>query len=146
VLNSLQSWLAPPRSAGVELRRLVEGGATLARAILAEPVEEPRRGIPTETVDFSYRGRAYQVDLTAREAEALDRALAPYLRSARRVSHGRPASRTASASQRPRHAAPAGHPVARDVRAWAVAQGIDVSERGRLPGDVLRRYQTAHGR
>jgi hypothetical protein len=35
-------------------------------------------------------------------------------------------------------------PAARDIRAWAVAEGITISERGRVSAEVVRRYQEAH--
>jgi hypothetical protein len=31
------------------------------------------------------------------------------------------------------------------VRAWAREQGIDIKERGRVPGDVVEQYRTAVG-
>lgn len=35
-------------------------------------------------------------------------------------------------------------PEAAKIRAWATSQGITVSERGRLPQDLLDRYEDAH--
>lgn len=35
-------------------------------------------------------------------------------------------------------------PSAKDVRAWAVDQGIDVPARGKVPDDVVEAYQAAH--
>ncbi|MPZ27538.1 MAG: hypothetical protein GEV12_14295 [Micromonosporaceae bacterium] len=35
-------------------------------------------------------------------------------------------------------------PKSADVRAWAQAQGIEVPQRGRLPGEVLDAYLAAH--
>jgi hypothetical protein len=31
-----------------------------------------------------------------------------------------------------------------DVRAWARDQGIKISERGRIPAEVLAKYNAAH--
>jgi pyridoxine/pyridoxamine 5'-phosphate oxidase len=33
----------------------------------------------------------------------------------------------------------------RQIRAWAEEQGFDVSERGRLPSDVIQLYDSEHG-
>jgi hypothetical protein len=30
------------------------------------------------------------------------------------------------------------------VRAWAKTEGIDVGDRGRIPADVVARYEAAH--
>ncbi|MGY2082357.1 histone-like nucleoid-structuring protein Lsr2 [Blastococcus sp. SYSU DS0539] len=32
-----------------------------------------------------------------------------------------------------------------EIRAWARTQGIDVSDRGRIPADLLRRYRQSAG-
>lgn len=32
----------------------------------------------------------------------------------------------------------------RDIRAWAVAQGLSVGRRGRIPGDVRLAFEQAH--
>jgi hypothetical protein len=51
-------------------------------------------------------------------------------------------------SSEPAAAAPAGTeapPLAKDVRAWARAEGLDVSVRGPLPDDLVERYVAAHG-
>jgi hypothetical protein len=137
VLNSLQSRLAPPRAARVDLKRLVEEGVSLARVIVGQLGEDADGGA-TETRDFSYRGVDYQVALSAREARAMDQALAPYVDAARRVPPSQPVQR------RPPGKAPRTGPAAKDVRAWAMAEGIGVSERGRLSADLVRHYQDAH--
>lgn len=38
---------------------------------------------------------------------------------------------------------PASQPDVKAVRAWAAEQGIEVPPRGKLPGDVVERYQAA---
>lgn len=128
VVVSLSSWVSPAWSAGADVRRLVEGGVALARGVVEELVDEGDRDVVGETVEVSYRGVDYEIDLSAKESRAMDRALAPYLETARRVPK---AHRVAV-------------PAAREVRAWALAQGIDVSERGRVSADVMSRYHTAH--
>jgi hypothetical protein len=31
-----------------------------------------------------------------------------------------------------------------DIRAWASGQGLNVAERGRISGEVMRQYEAAH--
>jgi hypothetical protein len=138
VLISLQSRLGPPRAARVDLKRLVAGGVSLARVVVGQLGHDTDHDHATETRDFSYRGVDYQVSLSASEAKTMDQALAPYVEVARRVAAERPPSR------RPVAEAAKSAPVAKDVRAWAVAEGIGVSERGRLSAEVVRHYQDAH--
>jgi hypothetical protein len=40
--------------------------------------------------------------------------------------------------------APRREPTAAEIRAWATSMGLDVSDRGRIPADVRRRYDAAH--
>lgn len=40
--------------------------------------------------------------------------------------------------------AQASQPDAKQVRAWAAAQGIEVPARGKLPAEVVEQYQAAH--
>ena len=135
---SLQSRLTPPHTTS-SLKRLVHDGVSVTKAIVAHLVDDHESDVATETVDFSYRGVRYQVDLTAADARAMDQALAPYVDAARRVgSTPRPAPRR-TAARLPNDA-----PAARDIRAWAVAEGITISERGRVSAEVVRRYQEAH--
>jgi hypothetical protein len=138
VVISLSSWVSPARSAGADVRRLVGSSVALARGVVEELGDAGDRDAAGETVALTYRGVDYEIELSARESRALDRALAPFLETARRV----PVARRAPAV-RPAPAVPPA-PAAKEVRAWALAQGIDVSERGRVSADLVSRYHEAH--
>ena len=86
-----------------------------------------------ETVEFSYRGTSYKIDLTDKEAAAFDKAIATYVDNATKLGGRRKSSPAGSSGYN-----------AKDVRAWAKSQGIDVPERGRIPGDVLEKYRAAN--
>lgn len=91
-----------------------------------------------ETVRFGLDGRSYEIDLNKRNAAALRKALGEFTAAARKVRGGRAASKPA---------APAA-PVkvdAKAVREWAAANGITVSARGRIPSDVVEKYEAAAG-
>jgi hypothetical protein len=99
-------------------------------------------GEAEEQIDFTFDGKAYEIDLSAKNAEALRDALAPFVSAARRAAGG---SRRGSGSS----SAPAGRPVSdreqnQAIREWAVAQGMKISERGRIPSNVLEAYHGAH--
>jgi nucleoid-associated protein Lsr2 len=142
------AWLSPSRLGG-DVQDLVSRGATLARLLVTRSVDDLEGDSATETVPFSYRGADYEIDLSEKRAAALDEALAPYLANARRVrtkpATPRPATPRRSAPRR--SAAKSSVPTAgpREVRAWAKNNGIEVSDRGRIAADVMRRYQEAHG-
>jgi Lsr2 len=91
------------------------------------------------TVRFGLDGTDYEIDLSAKHAEALRKALAPYLSAARRAP--------GSAARRPgrtgRKAANAGGPDPTAVREWARSQGIEVKDRGRVPADLVAKFKAA---
>ena len=97
-------------------------------------VLEPGAG---ETVLFSLDGRAYEIDLTDAHAAALRDALAPYIAAGRRPGG------VAAAAPRRRSGRSSSNANA-DMRAWAVANGYKVSDRGRLSASVQEAYAAAH--
>jgi len=79
------------------------------------------------TYGFSWQQGRYEIDLSDEHRDELLAALAPYLKVARRVR----VSAGAAARSRSDGA---------DVRAWARANGHDVSDRGKIPAAVLEAY------
>ncbi len=100
-------------------------------------------GEAAETVRFSLDGEEYQIDLSARHAEALRAALRPYTAAARRLGRARRSSRSTAASRATMSLAPY---ESRAVRAWAAANGITLASRGRIPNTVIERYLAHAGR
>ncbi len=88
-----------------------------------------------ETVTFGLDGSTYEIDLSEANAAALREALARYIAKGRRTSGGR-----AKAARR----RSGGSDSATEVRAWARAQGMTVSERGRVSAEVRAAYEEAH--
>lgn len=89
-----------------------------------------------ETVEFAIDGKAYEIDLSADNAAQLRDALAEFVASARKTA-GR--TRRASAAAAPRR------PVVdreqnQAIREWARSRGMKVSDRGRIPSEVLEAY------
>lgn len=80
---------------------------------------------------FSLDGRDYEIDLCEKHSQKFDEVLARFAERARRVTGRvtRPKRRTAAHRQR-----------SADIRAWAKTNGIAVSDRGRIPANVIRDY------
>jgi hypothetical protein len=87
---------------------------------------------------FTIDGVPYQIDLCSDHAEEFATAIAPFVANARRVS--KPRATKSSALRSPRRASDL-----KSVRAWAAENGFSVSERGRLPGEVIAAYNRAAG-
>jgi hypothetical protein len=101
-------------------------------------LEDDLEGGPAnETLQFSFAGTQYEIDLNKKNARAFRKQVAPFIEHARRAGRGQrhQPGRTQSAR---RHTS--------DIRAWAKDQGIAVSERGRIPASVVEHYHAATGR
>jgi hypothetical protein len=93
-----------------------------------------------ETVTFALDGRRYEIDLTNDHANEMRGALDRYVRAARKV--GGRQTRVRATATGTKVAAPVDYsPQA--VRAWAKANKIDVSPRGRIPQSVVARFRAA---
>jgi hypothetical protein len=89
------------------------------------------------TVLFGLDGAEYEIDLNAEHAQQMRDALAVYVRAARRVSGG---------SRRPARGGRRGSAITvntTEVREWAKAQGIQVKDRGRVPAELVVKFQAA---
>lgn len=89
-----------------------------------------------ETIVFALDGINYSIDLSAANAVKLRDAFAPYIAAGERERNAR---RTTSGRRK------SGGTAATDIRAWAVAQGMQVSTRGRVSAEVREAYERAHG-
>lgn len=89
------------------------------------------------TVTFAYAGTAYEIDLSDANRAALEESLAPYVGAARKVSSGR---RSPAAVKRKAGVGAS----ANEIRTWALAQGMEVSARGRVSSEVREAYENAH--
>jgi len=92
-------------------------------------------GSADETVTFALDGAEYEIDLSAPNAASLRDALAPWVAHARRIGGRR--RRTSKES------APSTTSTS-DIRAWAQAEGYEVSSRGRVPAEIREAYEKAH--
>jgi hypothetical protein len=88
------------------------------------------------TVRFSLDSHAYEIDLSKKNAGALEKAIAPYIAAARR-----PERRTLAAARSARRSRPSAELAA--IREWAHANGYAVGDRGRVPGDVVAAFRAA---
>jgi Lsr2 len=98
-------------------------------------LEDDLEGGPAdETVRFGVGGSEYEIDLNKKNAKAFRKALAPYVEHARKAGRGQRRRPVRTASSRERSA---------DIRAWAKTRGIAVSDRGRIPANIVEQYDAA---
>lgn len=99
-------------------------------------VDDLDGGTADETVHFSLDGTDYEIDLSVANGDKLRAVLEPFAEKGRKAprggtKQGRPAR---SATNRERTA---------EIRAWAKQNGFQVNDRGRIPHEIIERYQAA---
>lgn len=102
------------------------------------------------TVTFGLDGVEYEIDLTTENAEDLRDIFAPYIAAARRTGGRRSTGATRSRSSSSGSGGGGSSIVSRSrealkaIRDWAKTEGWAVSDRGRLPNNVVEAYDAAH--
>jgi len=110
----------------------------VAQRIMTSFVDDIDGSQAEGTVRFGLDGADYEIDLSAEHAAALRTALEGYIAAARKSQGARRPVR------RGRRAGDSG-PNTTEVREWAKSQGIDVKERGRVPAELVVKFQAASG-
>jgi Lsr2 len=84
---------------------------------------------------FSLDGRDYEIDLCEKHSQKFDEVLKRFSDRARKVTGRVTRTKRRTAAHR-QHSA--------EVRAWAKRTGIEVSDRGRIPAQVVKKYEASH--
>ncbi|MDV6011433.1 Lsr2 family protein [Haloechinothrix sp. LS1_15] len=111
----------------------------MAQKVLVSLIDDLDGGEAEETVEFGLDGVTYQIDLSAENAEELRDALAQYIEHARRAG-GRKKSSSKSGGGRASRSASVDREQNQAIRAWARKNGYQVSDRGRIPSEVVDAY------
>ena len=96
--------------------------------LTGQPVEEGEH----VALEFTVNGTTYTLDTDKDGAAKFDKAMKPYTEAAR----------TVKAPRRPRKSGSAER--TRKIREWALSQGIEVADRGRVPATIVEQYEDAH--
>ncbi|WP_435209917.1 histone-like nucleoid-structuring protein Lsr2, partial [Micromonospora sp. bgisy143] len=109
----------------------------MARKVITVLTDDLDGGKADRTVEFSLDGVAYTIDVSDENAGVLRKALDPYINAGRRIGRG-PAD-NARTVRRPGRPTGAGmdREQNRAIREWAVKNGYKISERGRIPVEVV---------
>jgi len=111
----------------------------MAQKIQTLFIDDIDGGAAEGTVRFGLDGTDYEIDLSGKHSDELHTALRKYVEHARKVGSlsrrtarggGRRGSSTVDTAK---------------VREWARAEGYDIKDRGRVPGELVAKYQEAVG-
>jgi hypothetical protein len=89
------------------------------------------------SLTFGLDGQEYEIDLCAKHSERLSQTVGKFAEHARKAAIRGTKRRRRTSANRQRSA---------EIRAWAKSSGIEVSDRGRIPGHVLAGFETTKKR
>ncbi len=114
----------------------------MAQKVSVQLVDDVDGSEAESTVEFSLDGVNYAIDLSAENAAELRESLASYTAHARRTGgrkrrggKARTGKSAPNTADRERNQA---------IREWARKRGLKVSDRGRIPADIVEQYHKAH--
>lgn len=108
----------------------------MAQKVTVSLVDDLSGDNADETVVFGLDGKSYEIDLSSGNADKLRSALAAYVSAARRPGGQRRAEAPATSVKR----APVDREQNQAIREWARKRGMKISDRGRIPADLLDAY------
>jgi nucleoid-associated protein YgaU len=111
----------------------------MAQKVTVQMLDDIDDSAASHTVPFSLDGVSYEIDLSDDNAAALRGELARFITAGhktggRKVRVATGQSTTAGSTDRER---------SRAIRAWAIENGYEVSERGRLSSEITSAYDEA---
>lgn len=110
----------------------------MAEKVTVELVDDIDGSVAAETVEFHLDGSSFRIDLSSRNAMKLREHLAMFISASRpptATEAGGPSnSRSTSTEERRR---------SQQIREWARQEGLSISERGRIPHDLILRFEAA---
>ncbi|MBW3084816.1 Nucleoid-associated protein Lsr2 [Austwickia sp. TVS 96-490-7B] len=109
----------------------------MAQKVQVLLVDDIDGGEARETISFALDGVTYDIDLSEANAEKLRTQMATWIGHARRAGGRKVTGRRAGG-------AAAGRRDLNAVREWGRANGFQVSDRGRVSGELQSAYERAH--
>lgn len=115
----------------------------MAKRTITRLVDDLDEGDADETLRFGLDNVEYEIDLSAKNAAKLRQALEPYLAAGQRVGR---ATAARGQGRRSRAVQPADRAQNRAIREWARSKKRQISDRGRIPEEIVAEYHASAGR
>jgi hypothetical protein len=144
--NPRLPWRSHKRSSSVRLveRRKHYWNSTVARKVQVHLLDDIDGAAADETVKFGLDDGSYEIDVCAKHADKVRKDLAKFIVNGRRVGRG-----GVTPTRRGRTAGPAARSDRAQnlaIREWAKRKKIQLSDRGRIPANVIEQFQAEAGR
>ncbi|GAA2034791.1 Lsr2 family protein [Catenulispora yoronensis] len=91
------------------------------------------------TVKFGLDGKSYEIDLSEGHEKELRKVLEKYVSAATLVT-----GQNAASSGRRKYGTGPARRDTKHIREWLRSQGVEISDRGRIPTEHMNRYNAAH--
>ena len=111
----------------------------MAQKITTLFIDDINGELAVGTVRFGLDGTEYEIDLNAAHTEELRSALGKYITHARKVGGTSSKGKKGKKGKGPTLDTTA-------IRNWARENGYEIKDRGRVPADLVEKYQQATGR
>ncbi|MEU4566391.1 MULTISPECIES: Lsr2 family protein [Micromonospora] len=115
----------------------------MAKQIIHKLVDDLDGGDADETVKFALDGVQYEIDLSNKNAEKLRELFAPYVAAGSKV--GRGGVVVGGRAARGRGGATADRAQNKAIRDWAKREGREISDRGRIPQEIVDEFHAKAG-
>ena len=112
----------------------------MAKQIIHKLVDDIDGGDADETVKFALDGIQYEIDLSEKNAAELREVFGPYLTAGTKVARGGVV--VGGRAARGRGGAAADREQNKAIREWAKKAGYDISDRGRIPQEIVDEYHS----
>ncbi|BCJ43259.1 Lsr2 family protein [Actinoplanes oblitus] len=112
----------------------------MAKQIIHKLVDDIDGTEADETVKFALDGIQYEIDLSEKNAAELREVFAPYLSAGTKVARGGVV--VGGRAARGRGGAAADREQNKAIREWAKKAGYDISDRGRIPQEIVDEYHS----
>lgn len=97
-----------------------------------------------ETIDFTWEGTSYTIDLRPTNADKFRKDLEKWVAAATKVAGRRGRPKGSGSAARPATGSGRSKEELANIRKWSASQGRELSPRGRIPSEVLDAYDAAH--
>lgn len=118
----------------------------MAKETITRLIDDLDKGEADETVKFGLDGVQYEIDLSAENASNLRTALRPYIEAGTRIGRVPGGIGSRVSPSRRRGAQSVDREQNKAIRKWARGQGKQISDRGRIPEDIVAEYHASAGR
>ncbi len=111
-------------------------------------VDDLDGSVADRTVYFTWEGASYEIDLNKKNASTFEKAIKPYVSSARKVGSARKPARTARAATKTaakRATSTTATTATRraEIRTWAQQAGYSIGDRGRISQEIIDAFEAA---